>query len=218
MTQAELKRRAGEAALRFVAEGSVIGVGTGSTTNCFIDALIESGPEIAGAVASSAQTAKRLRNGGIALVELASIEQLPLYVDGADEATRKRELIKGGGGALTREKIIAGASRRFVCIVDETKLVERLGAFALPVEVIPMARRHVARAIERLGGRPLPRPGLITENGNLILDVHGLDLARPDDVEEQLNQIPGVVANGLFCRRPADIVLVGAASGVLVID
>jgi ribose 5-phosphate isomerase A len=174
--------------------------------------------QIAGAVASSTGTAERLRDGGIDLVELETIEQLPLYVDGADEVTRQRELIKGGGGALTREKIIAGASERFVCIVDETKLVEKLGAFALPVEIIPMARRHVAQAIERLGGRPVPRWGLTTDNGNLILDVHGLDLSEPRRVEERLNQIPGVVANGLFCRRPADVVLVARESGLLVID
>ena len=208
------KRRAAEAALAFVPEGEVIGVGTGSTTNYFIDGLAGMRDRIKGAVASSVATEKRLRAAGIELLDLNDVGTLPLYVDGADEATEHRQLIKGGGGALTREKIIAAASQTFVCIVDESKLVRRLGAFPLPVEVIPMARSYVARQIVALGGRPVYRQGFVTDNGNIILDVHGLDILEPIKLEQTLNNIAGVVTNGLFAARGADLLLIGNADGV----
>lgn len=208
------KRRAAEAALAFVPEGEVIGVGTGSTTNYFIDGLAGMRDRIKGAVASSVATEKRLRAAGIELFDLNDVGTLPLYVDGADEATEHRQLIKGGGGALTREKIIAAASQTFVCIVDESKLVRRLGAFPLPVEVIPMARSYVARQIVALGGRPVYRQGFVTDNGNIILDVHGLDILEPIKLEQTLNNIAGVVTNGLFAARGADLLLIGNADGV----
>jgi ribose 5-phosphate isomerase A len=211
------KRRAAEAALAFVPEGEVIGVGTGSTTNYFIDALAGRHDRIKGAVASSVATAERLKAAGIELFDLNDVGTLPLYVDGADEATEHRQLIKGGGGALTREKIIAAASQTFVCIVDESKMVRRLGAFPLPVEVIPMARSYVARQIVALGGRPVYRQGFVTDNGNIILDVldvHGLDILEPIKLEQTLNNIAGVVTNGLFAARGADLLLIGSADGV----
>jgi len=214
MTQDEKKRRAARAALGQIEPGQLLGVGTGSTTNHFIDALAELREQVRGAVASSRATAERLAALGIPLVDLATAGRLPLYVDGADEATRRRELIKGGGGALTREKILAQASERFVCIVDDAKIVTTLGAFPLPVEVIPMALRLVASEIELLGGRPVERAGFVTDNGNAILDVHDLPLGDPRAMEQALNQIPGVVTNGLFCRRPADRLLVGTEGGV----
>jgi len=214
MTQDEKKRLAARAALGQIEAGWLIGVGTGATTNHFIDALAEVREKVRGAVPSSRATAERLVAAGIPLVELADAGRLPLYVDGADEATRRRELIKGGGGALTREKILAQASERFVCIVVDAKLVATLGRFPLPVEVIPMALRLVAREIELLGGRPVERVGFVTDNGNAILDVHDLPLGDPRAMEEALNQIPGVVTNGLFCRRPADRLLVGTEGGV----
>lgn len=208
------KRRAAEAALEFLPQDEVIGVGTGSTVNLFIDLLGGIRQRIKGAVASSVATAKRLQAQGIDLVDLNEAGTLPVYVDGADEATAHRQLIKGGGGALTREKIIAAASRRFVCIADESKLVGRLGTFPLPVEVIAMARSYVAREIIALGGKPAYRQGFVTDNGNLILDVHGLEILEPITLEQALNNIAGVVCNGLFAARGADVLLIGSASGV----
>lgn len=208
------KRRAAEAALEFLPQDEVIGVGTGSTVNFFIDCLGALRQRIKGAVASSVATAKRLQAQGIELVDLNDAGTLSVYIDGADEATAHRQLIKGGGGALTREKIIAAASRQFVCIADESKLVGRLGAFPLPVEVIPMARSYVAREIVALGGRPVYRHGFVTDNGNIILDVHGLDIVEPIKLEQTLNNIAGVVSNGLFAARGADVLLIGSATGV----
>jgi ribose 5-phosphate isomerase A len=200
-----------------VPEGEVIGVGTGSTANHFIDCLAGIRERIRGAVASSVATATRLKAAGIELLELNDAGTLPLYVDGADEATEHRQLIKGGGGALTREKIVAAASRKFVCIADESKLVRRLGAYPLPVEVIPMARSYVAREIIALGGKPVYRKDFVTDNGNIILDVldvHGLDIIEPIKLEQALNNIAGVVTCGLFAARGADVLLLGGASGV----
>lgn len=208
------KRRAAEAALEFLPQDEVIGVGTGSTVNFFIDCLGALRQRIKGAVASSVATAKRLQAQGIELVDLNDAGTLSVYIDGADEATAHRQLIKGGGGALTREKIIAAASRQFVCIADESKRVGRLGAFPLPVEVIPMARSYVAREIVALGGRPVYRHGFVTDNGNIILDVHGLDIVEPIKLEQTLNNIAGVVSNGLFAARGADVLLIGSATGV----
>ena len=214
MHQDERKRAVASAALQFVVPGELVGVGTGSTANAFIDALATVKGRIDGAVASSEASAARLAAHGIRVVDLNAAGALPVYVDGADEATRHRHLVKGGGGALTREKIVAAAARTFVCIVDDSKLVDRLGRFPLPVEVIPMARSLVARALVRLGGRPERREGFVTDNGNEILDVHGLDILDPPVLESDLNQIAGIVTNGLFARRGADVVLVGAAGGV----
>jgi len=214
MTQDEKKQAAARAALDEIEPGWIIGVGTGSTTNRFIDALAGMRNEIAGAVASSTASAERLRRGGIRLIDLNDLDDLPVYVDGADEANPARELIKGGGGALTREKIIASAAKSFVCIVDDSKLVERLGAFPLPVEVLALAARQVGRRIEALGGRPVPREGFRTDNGNVILDVHGLAVDDAGRLEDLLNLIPGVVENGLFSRRRADLLLVGTEAGV----
>lgn len=212
------KRAAARAALELVSDGMVVGVGTGSTTNHFIDGLGKLEDGVTGAVASSVATAERLARNGIRVLDLRAVDRLPLYVDGADEVDPRRQLIKGGGGALTREKIVAAASDRFVCIVDESKMVERLGAFPLPVEVIPMALGPVARAIERLGGRPVERADFVTDNGNAILDVHGLSIDDAPRLETELNQIPGLVTNGLFAHRPADVVLVGGGDGVRRID
>ena len=214
MNQDAKKRAVAEAALEFLVPGELVGVGTGSTANAFVDALAAVRGRIDGAVASSETTAARLAGHGIRVVGLNSAGELPVYVDGADEATRHRHLVKGGGGALTREKIVAAAARTFVCVVDDSKIVDRLGRFPLPVEVIPMARSLVARALVRLGGRPEPREGFVTDNGNGILDVHGLDILDPPALESELNHIPGVVTNGLFARRGADVVLVGTGAGV----
>lgn len=208
------KRRAAEAALEFLPQDEVIGVGTGSTVNFFIDCLGALRQRIKGAVASSVATAERLQAQGIDLVDLNDAGTLSVYIDGADEATAHRQLIKGGGGALTREKIIAAASRQFVCIADESKRVGRLGAFPLPLEVIPMARSYVAREIVALGGRPVYRHGFVTDNGNIILDVHGLDIVEPIKLEQTINNIAGVVSNGLFAARGADVLLIGSATGV----
>lgn len=208
------KRLAAEAALEYVEEDTVVGVGTGSTVDWFIDALADMRSRIAGAVSSSEASTRRLRDRGIDVLDLNSTGRLTLYVDGADEANRFLQLIKGGGGALTREKIVASASDRFVCIADEGKLVDVLGAFPLPVEVIPMARSTVARELVRLGGRPELREGMTTDNGNIILDVHGLSITEPLKLEQTLNNIPGVVTNGIFALRPADLLLVGSDSGV----
>jgi len=217
MNQDQLKQRAAEAALDYLADGAVVGVGTGSTVNYFIDALAAVRQRVAAAVSSSEASTRRLAAHGIPVLDLNETADLGLYVDGADEATRALHLIKGGGGALTREKIVAAAARRFVCIVDEKKLVERLGRFPLPVEVIPMARRYVAGELARLGGEPVWREGLVTDNGNHILDVRGLDIHDPVALEGEINQLAGVVTVGLFARRPADVLLVGTASGVVTL-
>lgn len=204
--------------MEFVEDDSIIGVGTGSTANFFIDELAALKGRLDGAVASSEASAARLRGHGIPVIELNSAGELSVYVDGADEATRHCHLIKGGGGALTREKIVAQASRRFVCVIDDTKLVDRLGTFPLPIEVIPMARSFVARELVKLGGTPEWRQGFITDNGNYILDVYNLRISEPVRLEEDLNQLPGVVTNGLFARRPADILMIGGSQGVTRIE
>jgi ribose 5-phosphate isomerase A len=214
MTQDEMKRAAAEAALEHVPTGAVIGVGTGSTVNHFIDLLAGIKHRLEGAVSSSEASTQRLRQHGIPVVDLNSVAELPVYVDGADEANHYLQLIKGGGGALTREKIIAAVSKQFVCIADETKLVDILGTFPLPVEVIPMARSYVARELVKRGGRPVYRQGFATDNGNVILDVHGMQIMEPAALEQDLNNIVGVVTNGLFARRPADLLLLGGPQGV----
>lgn len=208
------KRAAAEAALAYVQRGAVIGVGTGSTANFFIDMLGDLRNQIAGAVASSEATAQRLKTVGIEVLDLNSVNELPVYVDGADEINPDLHLIKGGGGALTREKVVAAVARQFVCIADESKCVDILGRFPLPVEVIPMARAHVARELVRLGGAPDLRIGFTTDNGNSILDVHGLEILNPIEMEREINQIAGVVTVGLFARRPADVALIGGPDGV----
>jgi ribose 5-phosphate isomerase A len=217
MAADDQKRAAAEAALAYVPEGSVLGVGTGSTVNHFIAALARKRVPIAGAVSSSESSTRLLKAAGIDIVDLNSAGDLDVYIDGADEATRQLALIKGGGAALTREKIVAAASRRFVCIVDRSKLVDVLGRFPLPVEVIPMARSYVARQLVKLGGQPVLREGVTTDNGNAILDVHNLVITDPKGLETEINQIAGVVANGLFARRGADLLLVGTDAGVDVI-
>ena len=214
MNQDDLKRRVGEAALEYVPEGGVIGVGTGSTVNCFIEALLASRIPVEAAVSSSEATTRLLQAGGIEVVDLNQTGGLDIYIDGADEFDAHRRLVKGGGGALTREKIVAAASRSFVCIADETKQVDVLGAFPLPVEVIPLARSLVGRRLAALGGQPEWREGFVTDNGNWILDVHNLDLVDPVRMEKTINDIAGVVTNGLFAMRPADIVLVATEGGI----
>jgi ribose 5-phosphate isomerase A len=214
----EKKQRAARAALEYLRPDMVLGVGTGSTVNAFIDLLAQHDIRLAAAVSSSEASSARLRALGIRLLDLNDIDELPLYVDGADEATRDRALIKGGGAALTREKIVAAASRRFVCIIDEGKLVPKLGRFPLPVEVIPMARSLVARALQALGGRPVWRRGVVTDNGNHILDVHDLDIADPRGMEQRINQIVGVVTVGLFAARPADVLLIAGSREVTTVD
>ena len=203
------KRAAGEAAIEFVEEGGVIGVGTGSTVKYFIDALAKMKHRIDGAVSSSEQSSRLLRAHGIQVLDLNAVGTIPVYVDGADECDSGRRLIKGGGGALTREKIIAAAAKRFVCIVDAHKCVDVLGKFPLPIEVIPMARSYVAREIEQRGGTPVWRTDCVTDNGNWILDVHGLAITEPEKLESEWNQITGIVTVGLFAQRRADVVLVG---------
>ncbi len=212
--QQELKTRVAAAALAFVKDDAVLGVGTGSTVNCFIDALAASGRRIEAAVSSSDATTERLKAAGIHVRELSQAGTLDVYVDGADEFDPHRRLIKGGGGALTREKIVAAASRKFVCIVDESKQVGVLGKFPLPIEVIPMARSFVARQLVAFGGQPEWREGFVTDNGNHILDVHNMDLVDPVAAEKHINNIPGVVTCGLFALRPADVVLMATAGGV----
>lgn len=214
MTSDELKRAAAEAALEYVPEGAVIGVGTGSTVRHFIDLLAGRRDRLRGAVSSSDQTTRLLEAAGIPVVELNEAGTPPVYVDGADEATCQLHLVKGGGGALTREKVIAGASERFVCIADESKLVEVLGRFPLPVEVIPMARSFVARELVRFGGRATLREGYRTDNGNAILDVHDLEISAPAGLEQRLNDIPGIVTVGIFALRPADVLLLAGQGGV----
>ena len=210
----EAKRKAAEAALKYIVAGEVLGVGTGSTVNFFIDALAARRADIPAAVSSSEASSARLKKAGIEVVDLNSTGTLSIYVDGADEADAHLRLIKGGGGALTREKIIAAASRKFVCIADESKLVQVLGKFPLPVEVIPMARSDIARELVRLGGAPRWRENFTTDNGNQILDVGGLSITDPLKLEATISLIPGVVTVGLFAHRPADVLLLGSASGV----
>lgn len=214
MDQDELKKQVAEAAIEYVESGSVIGVGTGSTANFFIDALAKIKGKIDGTVASSIASAERLRGHGIPVLDLNEAGELSVYVDGADETNDQLHLIKGGGGALTREKIVAGASRKFVCICDESKLVKMLGAFPLPVEVIPMAQSFVARELVKHGGMPELRQGFTTDNGNIILDVKDLEIMEPCTLESTLNNIPGVVTVGIFANRPADVLLLGTANGV----
>ncbi|MDX9739616.1 MAG: ribose-5-phosphate isomerase RpiA [Gammaproteobacteria bacterium] len=218
MSRDEQKKAAAEAALEYVESGSVVGIGTGSTANHFIDALARIKNRIDGTVASSEASAARLKQHGIPVYDLNSVGDIPLYVDGADESNRHLHLVKGGGGALTREKIVAAAAHRFVCIADDSKLVDVLGAFPLPIEVIPMARSYVARQMVKLGGTPVLREGFVTDNGNLILDVHNLQIIEPAALEQRINNIAGVVTNGLFALRPADVLLLGAADGVRKLD
>jgi ribose 5-phosphate isomerase A len=212
MQQDEQKKQAAQAALAYV-EGGIIGVGTGSTVNHFIDALATIKGRIDGAVSSSEVSTARLKGHGIPVYDLNGVGDLALYVDGADEANRQLQLIKGGGGALTREKIVAAASARFVCIADETKLVDVLGRVPLPVEAIPMARSLVARQLVQLGGTPVWREGFVTDNGNLILDVHHLSILEPAKLEQQINNLPGVVTVGIFALRPADVLILGTPLG-----
>jgi ribose 5-phosphate isomerase A len=214
MDQNELKMMVAKAALEYVEAGSVVGVGTGSTANHFIDALAGIKGKIDGTVASSVASAERLRGHGIPVLDLNAAGELSVYVDGADESTKHLHLIKGGGGALTREKIVAGASRKFICIADESKLVDVLGSFPLPVEVIPMARSFVARELVKRGGTPVLRENFTTDNGNIILDVHNLRIMDPVKLEAELNNIPGVVTVGIFAIRPADVLLLGTKDGV----
>lgn len=214
MTQNELKQAVARAAIEHVPTDAIVGVGTGSTANYFIDELGKIKGRIEAAVASSEATAARLKGHGIRVVELNSVSDLPVYVDGADEITRHLHMIKGGGGALTREKIVAAVARKFVCIADASKLVDVLGTFPLPIEVIPMARSYVARELVKLGGQPQLREGFTTDNGNVILDVRGLSIVNPVELETTLNQITGVVTNGLFARRGADVLLLGRDNGV----
>jgi ribose 5-phosphate isomerase A len=214
MTQDELKQLVGKEALKHVVEDAVVGVGSGSTVNCFIDALASIKGRIEGAVAASEASAERLKKLGIRVFDLNSVDELPVYVDGADEITEHFAMIKGGGGALTREKIVAAVAKRFVCICDASKLVPVLGKFPLPVEVIPMARSYVGRELRKLGAQPVLRENFRTDNGNLILDCHGLVILDPVKLEGELNQIAGVVTNGLFARRPANVLLLGTPEGV----
>lgn len=214
MTQEQNKRAAAEAALDFIDTGMVVGIGTGTTANYLIDALSSMKKKIDGAVASSDATAERLKQCHIRLLTLNDSGDLPLYIDGADEATQRLQLTKGGGGALTREKILAAASQRFVCIADQTKLVDALGGFPIPVEVIPMASSFLERELTKLGGRPVLRDGFTTDNGNLILDVHDFIIENPVSLEESINHLAGVVSNGIFARRPADVLLLGTDQGV----
>lgn len=214
MTQDELKQAVAREAIKHVVEDAVVGVGTGSTANFFIDELAKIKGRISGAVASSDRSAERLKGHGIRLFDLNSVNELPVYIDGADEITEHLAMIKGGGGALAREKIVAAAARKFVCIADESKLVPVLGKFPLPVEVIPMARAYVARQMVKLGGQPELRANFTTDNGNVVLDVRGLSILNPADLEAAINNIAGVVTNGLFARRGADVLLLGTKTGV----
>lgn len=214
MHQDELKKAAAQAALAYVEAGMIVGIGTGSTANHFIDLLAGIKHKIAGTVASSIASAKRLESHGINVLDLNEAGSLALYVDGADETNAHLQLIKGGGGALTREKIVAGASDKFICIADDSKLVQTLGKFPLPLEVIPMAHALVAREMVKLGGNPVLRQGFTTDNGNIILDIHGLAIHNAVELENRINQIPGVVTNGLFAIRPADVLILGGADGV----
>ncbi|EMR12214.1 ribose 5-phosphate isomerase A [Methylophaga lonarensis MPL] len=213
MNADEMKKQAAWAALEYITTDGVVGVGTGSTVNHFIDALATIKHRIEGAVSSSNASTQRLKDYGIEVFDLNQVNEVAVYVDGADESNHALQLIKGGGGALTREKIIAAVADKFVCIADSSKLVDVLGKFPLPVEVIPMSRSYVAREIVKLGGQPVYREGVITDNGNVILDVHGLDIMEPIKLEKTLNDIVGVVTNGLFAMRPADVLLLGSENG-----
>jgi ribose 5-phosphate isomerase A len=214
MTQDDLKRAVAQAAIAHVPADCIVGVGTGSTANCFIDELAKIKNRIRGAVASSEVSAKRLQGHGIEVLSLNDAGELLVYVDGADEITKHMHMLKGGGGALTREKIVAAASKKFVCLCDASKLVDVLGKFPLPIEVVPMARSFIAREVVKLGGHPKLREGFITDNGNIILDVHGMQILNPVELETALNHFPGVVTNGLFARRGADVLLLGTPDGV----
>ena len=219
MNQDEMKQAVAKAAIEYVVPGTIIGVGTGSTANCFIDELARIKGKIEGTVASSVASADRLKGHGIPVFDLNAVDNISVYIDGADESNKHLHLIKGGGGALTREKIVAAASDKFVCIADESKLVDRLGKFPLPVEVIPMARSLVAREIiKQIGGEPRLREGFTTDNGNIILDIHNLDIMDPPKIEEILNDITGVVTNGLFAMKPANVLLLGCQDGVRTIE
>jgi ribose 5-phosphate isomerase A len=218
MTQDSSKRRAATAALSYIKDGMALGVGTGSTVDIFIELLQPLAAKLGPVVSSSERSTRRLAEFGIRVADLASTGDLDLYVDGADEATKHRHLIKGGGGALTREKIVAAASRRFVCIIDETKLVPTLGKFPVPIEVIPMALSYVARQMVRSGGQPIWREGFVTDNGNHILDVHNLKIANPLELETRFNQLAGVVTVGIFANRPADVLLIGGAGGIRTVQ
>ncbi len=217
MNPDQLKAAVAKAALKYVVEDKIVGVGSGSTVNAFIDALAGIKGRIDGAVAASEASAQRLRQHGIRVVDLNSVSELPVYIDGADEITEHRHLMKGGGGALTREKIIAAVAARFVCICDQSKRVPVLGRFPLPIEVIPIARSYIGRELVKRGGSPELRQGFTTDNGNLILDCHGLTILNPPELEADLNNLAGVVANGIFARRPADVVLVAEASGNIAV-
>ncbi|NKB62264.1 MAG: ribose-5-phosphate isomerase RpiA [Gammaproteobacteria bacterium] len=217
MNQDKLKQEAAEAALEYIQVGDIVGVGTGSTANFFIDGLAKIKGKIDGAVASSDASAKRIKSHGIEVLDINSVGRLPIYVDGADESTKNRHLIKGGGGGLTREKIVAQASEKFICIADQSKLVDRLGTFPLPIEVIPMAQSLVSRSIVKMGGQPELRSGFITDNGNTIIDVRNMDIDNPIETEKLINQIPGVVTVGIFAIRPADVLLLSAEQGLQVI-
>jgi ribose 5-phosphate isomerase A len=214
MTQDDLKRAVAQAAIAYVPKDCIVGVGTGSTANFFIDELGKIKHQIRGAVASSEASAKRLQGHGIEVLSLNDAGDLPVYVDGADEITKHMHMVKGGGGALTREKIVAAASAKFICLCDQSKLVDVLGKFPLPIEVIPMAQSYIAREMVKLGGQPKLREGFTTDNGNVILDVHGLSIMDPTELEAKLNHLPGVVTNGLFALRPADVLLLGTPDGV----
>ena len=218
MNQDEMKKQAAIAALDYLPDSGIIGVGTGSTVNHFIDALAPLKGRYEGAASSSEASTERLKSHGIPVIDLNAAGELDVYVDGADESNKYLHLIKGGGGALTREKIVAAASKKFVCIADESKLVDVLGKFPLPVEVIPMARSYVARELVKLGGNPVLREGFTTDNGNVILDVHGLEIMEPVKLETALNQIVGVVTNGLFASRPADVLILGTPEGPKVVN
>jgi len=215
MTQDELKRAVAREAIKHVVEDAIVGVGTGSTADFFIDELAKIKNRVSGAVASSDRSVERLKGHGIRLLDLNSVNELPVYIDGADEITEHLAMIKGGGGALTREKIVAAAAKKFVCIADESKLVPVLGKFPLPVEVIPMARAYVARQMVKLGGQPRLRENFTTDNGNVVLDVRGLSILNPVELETAINNIAGVVTNGLFARRGADVLLLGTKAGVV---
>ncbi len=214
MSQDDLKQQAAKAALDYVTHGAIVGVGTGSTANFFIAGLAKIKHKVDGCVASSERTAMLLKQAGIHVFDLNSVHDMPIYVDGADEITQHLHMIKGGGGALTREKIVAAVATKFICIADASKLVDVLGKFPLPVEVIPMARSHVGREMVRLGGSPALREDFKTDNGNLIIDVYDLNMSNPVELESAINQIPGVVTCGIFARRPADVLLLGTASGL----
>jgi len=218
MTPEQAKQLVAEAAIEYIEWDWVIGVGTGSTANLFIDELAKMKNKIDGTVASSEASAERLRGHGIKVYELDQVGDLPVYVDGADESTKHLHLIKGGGAALTREKIVAAASDKFVCIADDSKLVSTLGAFPLPVEVIPMSKSYIARQLVKIGGNPILRDGVVTDNGNLIIDVHDLKIENPVDLERQINQLAGVVTNGLFAQRGADVLLLGGEGGVTKVE